>query len=806
MRSSAALSLSAVAVLALGIGLSTLALAMLLAFSSLTSPGMRSMGYATIAEETGGGGSAPITWNTFESISHLPQQRVEFAAYSRGIATNLDRDGKSSSLTVAAVSRNFFSVFTTDLAAGRDFNPDAEGQQEQHVIVIGASLATKLFNSSEFALNRFLVLDGVPYRVIGVASPRFNGLFGNSVDAWVPPSSVLALEFPSQAKLAPQNLWKALPVFYGLAASHMQASFGMTQALSQSLPLHRAGKTSLHVSQGLTNDPLRDAKQRKWLRLGLLLGLIFTIISSLNYSLLLLARTPRYADEVLLKRALGASTGRLATELMIGPAITLGIAVLVASALWMAGLFWLSGISPFYEQLMRGSYGMALVALGIQVPVMCALTLLIALIPAIQLLRDNANPHSGYAITSPRRSGLFLQTLVTSQIALCVGTCILAAMVIAAVVSTESVGLGFDPSHRTVLSIGPTSDTISFITGHDRSFPPVSVTRGLIEQALTLPGAQAAAVAEAAPFDDSHDKTIQIERLDGTVPAPLTVDDIVVSPGYFRAIGTRVLLGSEFSWADLEGDTSGVITNESLARELWPNASPVGRSLRLIFPALSGIPSSTSVATVIGLAPDIHFSGLAETPEPTIFRSIKGTALIDSLLIVEGTEPAAALRKVSQQQLNERVPSLGVQSVYSIAERAQQSLWQIEKRAYFALAGALTMALIAYIGLYGTLIFYVNTRRRELAVRACLGANPWTIRKIILLRAARCAVLAAIISLPLWPILAQLSSSDYLGQVSWSTPRAILLSLACIAIAIVVSLIPARSAVRTSPAEVLKEL
>ena len=71
------------------------------------------------------------------------------------------------------------------------------------------------------------------------------------------------------------------------------------------LPSRSEDKESLHLSQGLTKDPVRDSTSRKWLRLGLLLSLTFSILTSLNFSLLLLSRTPRYLEEVRLKKALG---------------------------------------------------------------------------------------------------------------------------------------------------------------------------------------------------------------------------------------------------------------------------------------------------------------------------------------------------------------------------------------------------------------------------------------------------------------------------------------------------------------------
>jgi predicted permease len=808
LKTSPILSLSGILVLALGIGASTFALAILLAFSSLTPPGIRNMGYATVSEETEGGGSVSIAWNSFDYISRSPEPNIRLAAYTKPITTTLEVDSKSNPLAVAAISNGFFSIFTSDLTAGRDFNADEQDQVGQHVVIVGVPLATRLFKSPQAALNRLLMIRGTPYRIVGVAPFNFSGLFGTSVDAWVPASSIIPLQLqlpPSMAKLVKPDIWKNLASFYVLAASSNKSSASLAASLGRSLPLRQTGKSTLHVSQGLTTDPVRDANLRKWFRLGLLLAAIFTIISSLNFSLLLLARTPRRADEVVLKRALGANSGRLVAELMIGPAAIMATAVILASVLWIGGLKWVSGISPFYEQLVRGSWHDALLAFGVQLPVVCALTLFIALIPAIQLLRGSASPHMGYAATTTRRTGFFLQLLVTSQVTLCIATWILAGMVVGAVMSALNQGFGYEPAELSVVSVAPGSGIINFQFGKD-TFPPHAVIEALLNQLDELPGVRGVAFADTAPFG-SPMNTLTIQRANSSA-TPRTANVTYVSPQYFQTVGAAILRGTAFSWDDVGGPFSGapgrIVVNRILSRELWPDTDPVGQTVKLTIPSNAGMPSPTTQATVAGVVGDMR-SSLGGSTEPTLYQLLDG-AYPSFYLIVKGRESALSLRQAVSKQLAALIPDLAVSEVYSVADRAQASRWQIEKRAYFALAGALLMALIAYIGLYGALAFYVNTRRRELAVRVCLGALPPQIRKIVLARAARCAALAAIISVPLWPVLAQLSSSDYLGSVSWSTPRAILLSLACIAVAIFVSLIPARSAVRTSPAEVLKEL
>jgi predicted permease len=793
LQRSPILSLSAIAVLALGIGASGLALALLLAFSSLTYPGMRALGYATIAEQTAGGGSMPISWQHFEKLRAAPEQNVSQAAYSRQISTTIEIDGKSRPLKLAAISRGFFSVFTPRLSAGRDFTPEEENQAGTHVVILSLPLAVSLFQSPDAAVNRFVTMDGLSFRVVGVAPESFQGLFGHSVAAWVPASCVLPLvmKLPAWLIKAKPDAWKELAIFYGLAASNQVSSAELVRQLRSSLPLRGA---TLHVSKGLTTDPIRDARLRKWLRLGLLLALVFTIVSALNYSLLLLARTPRYAEEVRLKKALGAGSGRLVIELMVGPGLTGAAGLVAATLLWAGGLLLVSRVSPFYAQLVRGSWRTALLAFGIQVPLACVLTLLIVLIPAFGLIRDDAVPRLGYGSTATRRAGSLLQTVVTLQIASCISTWILAGMIVAAVTAVVSQPLGYDASDLNVVAVGPGPNGVTFAVPAHGISPALS---GLLDQVGALPGVRAACSASDAPFDSAM-QTLEVEPMNGGSAAPVTVNQTSVTPGYFRTMGNRILRGRAFSWQE-ESENEAVI-NQAMARELWPDVNSVGRSLKLLYPAFK----TSSVATIVGVVEDMRFSGYAESPEPTVFLPFRGGGG-GFALIANGAESLRSLQDVVSRQVAAQMPGLVVRYSYRMEDRALASLWKVEKRAYFALAGALLMALVAYIGLYGALAYYVDSRRRELAVRTCLGAMPSSIRKIVVVRAARCALLAVALSAPLWVMLARLTSSDYLGEVSWSTSRAIFLSLACVAVAIFIALIPAIAATNISPAQELKE-
>ncbi|HET9282366.1 MAG TPA: ABC transporter permease [Candidatus Angelobacter sp.] len=801
-RSSPLLSLSGTVVLALGIGVSSLALALILAFSSLTYSGMRSAGYATIAEETQGGGSVQVSWRRLDELRAPLGQGTTLATYSTPISTPLEAGGMSRKVDVSAISSGFFSVFTTRLSAGRDFRYDEESHTGKHVMILSSTLAVTLFESPANALGSSILLSGIPFEVVGVAPSGFHGMFGNNVDAWVPSNCVIPLKFNmSPGQHSNPDAWKEIALFYGVVASDRLSSLTLTATLSNLLPLRATDKTPLHVSQGLTADPVRDMKVRKWLRFGLLLAFIFTLVSSLNYCMLLLARAARSEEEVRLKKALGASGRQLVTELMIGPVAMVVAALAVACLLCAGGMMAIAHVSPFYEQLVRGSWHVALVAIEIQLLLAGVLTLIVALIPAIGCLRADTIPRMGYTATS-RRTGSLLQIPVTVQIIFCVGSWILAGMIVASFLALMRVPLGYDPSHLSVVKFVMASNSMNVTSGH--STPEATALESFTDQLAAIPGVQSASYSDGIPFVGPG-QTLEIQRLDRASTAPRTISETEASPNYFKTMGIHILQGQGFSPHGI--GVEEIMVNQTLAKELWPDENPTNQSVRLIQPAYAGMPTFSNVARVVGVVEDLRLAGYAETPEPSIIASIYGANFVDMTpaFVVKGTVSAKTLQEVASRQGASYLPEYRLDSLDNVSEQAKASLSTDRQRTWCALAGAAIMAGVAYIGLFGALVYYVNIRRRELAVRVCLGASRWAIRKIVLMRAAGCAVAGLLLSLPLWPVLAHLSANDYLGRVSWSTGRAALIAMSCALVSVCVSLLPASSAASVSPSEVLKE-
>jgi putative ABC transport system permease protein len=799
-RASPLLSSVGVGVVALGIGASGLALALLWAFSSLVYPGMRARGYATVGEETSDG-FQPVAFETFEKIRSPAPADASLAAYSQSVKTTLDVGGGIREwVQLAAVSNGFFSAFTNRLSAGEDFGSLEASDACTHKMIFSAGLARRVFGSSRDAVGLLAEVNGLPWRIVGVAPASFDGLFGARVQGWVPASCALeASPGVPQVFLA---VWRQFPSFYIVAASQRDSSAGLAAKLSRSLPLRTANVEALHAFQGLTIDPTREAEVRRWLRLGWLLALSFTIVSALNYALLLLVRVPRYAEEVRLRRALGAGSGRLMAELMVGPAVTVGAAVVGAVAFWVCGLVLVSRFSSLGGQVVRGSWHLALLAFGVQVPLACVLTLFIALVPAVRLLRDDGGPRLEYTSTSSRQTSALMQAVVAVQIACCMATWILAGMVISAAVSLTRKPLGFDPAHLVVVDVGVPPDATFAFTTQGAVVPPPSTIKSMLSRLAALPGASSASFADDAPFGEAM-REIRIQRMSASLPEPAA--SISVSPEFFQTLGARLMGGRTFSWDDVvnKDQPTRIVVNEALGSALWPGGNPVGQSVRLSMFYPSGGTSQTWVAAVIGVVENVGFLGSMESPQPTVFLPLHETYL-GFYLMVRGS----ALRDVQAVAGREAaiMPHLRVERIYSVSERVRSARWRVEEHAYFALAGAAVMALLSYTALYAALAYYVSTRRRELAIRITLGAEPQAVRRLVLGCAMRCAGIALLLSVPLCFLLAELSASEFLGPVSWSLPRAVLLSAACVGLVGVVALVPAGAATRTRPADLLRAL
>ncbi|WP_263356923.1 ABC transporter permease [Acidicapsa ligni] len=435
-RRSPILTMLAGLILALGFAGSTLAFTVMAAMSRTGSNGLLPLSFETLAEETVGGASRSLPWPAYEYLSsHISVPGVAIAAYGGPVRARLLAHGQGREISVSGVSSSFFPGFTRGGVFAGSFAPGWDNGSGEPEVVLAESLAKQLFGSVHSALGQDATLNGGQYRVIGVAPRSFTGLWAET-DAWVAPEKMIALgngsraaasNTRSQSASAERISWKMEPIFFVLTASSTPTVQGNRIALERFAHAPENRRFHLHLSDGLTNDPVRDAKLRSWSHLTFIVAVTLIVAAGLNYAGLLLAQAPRQAEEIRLKRILGARTLRLIAEGMCGPAFTVLASFLLAAAGTILSLIFFGKQAAVLLPAGSISWPNVTHTLAVELAAVCLLAAAIALLPALRLLREGGAPRLGYTSTGDKWTGIAMRSMVAVQMASCIVMCLLAA-------------------------------------------------------------------------------------------------------------------------------------------------------------------------------------------------------------------------------------------------------------------------------------------------------------------------------------------------------------------------------------------
>lgn len=491
-------------------------------------------------------------------------------------------------------------------------------------------------------------------------------------------------------------------------------------------------------------------------------------------------------------------------ELAAGPLAMMAAGFAAALLVWMAAIALIARLSSIDGQLLLGSRRAILAGLAVQAIVAILVALVIALLPALTALRTGVIPRIGPTTTSGRGVTLAMQAPVTLQLSCAIGVWVLAGMIVVSVISIMRQPLGYDPAHRAVVSIWIAHGSFT-LYGSKGATTEFLALNQVIRRLEAIPGVRSASYVSSPPLESRQVAVETLDNLDDPGSAPRAANRVVVTSGYFHTTGTRILLSKDLSAWLRTGTTGEIVVNALAAKELFPGQNPLQRAVSVFIPAESGLRNRRYRATIAGVVENMRTEGYASSPRPTFFE--EGHAYIDGMpnLVVWGDLPLPVLENAARKIVPELMPGMEVRQVFSLDQEAQKTLAPERDRALAALVCALSMAAVTYIGLYGSLAFYLRSRRREMAVRLCLGATSWAIRRMVLALAFRCALVAALLSLPAWAILRTLSASDLLGAASWSSGRAAAITLACVLVTVLSAWMPAAAAVSISPAGILKE-
>jgi len=713
---------------------------------------------------------------------------------------------------------------------GRTFVPADDvrgGGAAGPVAVISHAFWQRHFAGARDVIGRSLVLERVPFTIVGVTARGFFGLTpGRWFDVAIP-FGAEPLVRGSQSRLDRRTSWW-LSVMVRLKRG--QTVDDATAALRGLQPQIRTAtlpptRAEQFLAEPFTIEPaatgrsgLRDQYQRPLMVILVVVGLVL-LIACANIANLLLARATARSHEWSVRLALGASRGRLARQLLIESLILAG----AGAAAGLVVAQWASEL--LVAQLSRDSVVLDLSLDGRLLAFTAAAGSLSALVfgvaPAlraaravpIEAMKDRGRSNAGGGRITAANG------LVLAQVVLSVVLVVCAGLFLRTFSGLAHVPLGFDRDRVLVTDIDARRADLSAesrLAAYDR----------IRERVLGVPGVSAAGISVIAPLSgavwsrrvevsgSNRPRNADVDGPEGfgytdrTIPedSPLAIFN-AITPGWIATYGTPLLAGRDISDRDGPASPRIALVNQAFARKFLDGANPIGH---IVQPTRDpGLPA----IEIVGLLGDAVFRNVREPMLPTVYVPLSQASDDPqpipppevSLSVRAASASPAALAKTVAAAVSEINPTLALTS-YPLAEQVNESLVQERLLAMLSAAfGALALVMAA-VGLYGVTSYAVTLRRSEIGIRMALGATRAAVMRLVLARVSLLIGVGIIVGLALAAWASQFVTSLLYG-LEPGDPVTLAASAATLAvIGAVAGWIPAHRASRLDPTEVLSEV
>ncbi len=739
-----------------------------------------------------------VTWVSGPTLADVRDSRqvFEHAALAMTVNVNYAEGESPQRLQAAGVSVEWFDVFGVQPLLGRVFRPEEDLPNANHEAVLSHAAWTRLFGADRSVLGRSILLDQVPYQVIGVMRPGFR--YPNNVDVWVPAG------LPPE-ELAINNRFNEH--FIGVARARSGVSFNQANAWmgvlsdrvrnSATAPSRPGGfapgQYARNAEWGLFADPFTDtvAGNTKTPLLVLMgaVGFVLLIACS-NIAGLLLARASVRAREFAVRAALGAGSGRLLGLVLAESAVLAFAGGVLGLALAYGGMKLLLLLAP------EGAAAGLEPTLDIHVLVFCAATailsgVLFGVIPAWRISRTEPSQtlKSGRSSTTERQG--LRSVLVVAETALALILLVSAGLFLRSFVRLQSVSPGFNPWG--VMTASFSLPPNAYPAGKKQA----EFYRAVLGRLRSTHGVTAAALGAPAPF--SGEEGSASFSIDGRAPAAGEPDphgDIrFVTPGYFEALSIPLKSGRYFSDDDRVTSEPVAIIDENLARRYWPNEDPLGKKIK------RGV-----LFTIVGVVGHVAHSDLAaDNGRGAYYFTMFQRPVADASILVKTHGDTAPMAAAIREAFRAADPQQAVHSFRSMDDLVAASLaprqFAMRLLSFF---GAVALFLSA-LGLYGVISYSVTQRTREIGIRVALGASHGSVIGQVVAQGLRLGAIGVGLGMIGAVLCGRLLASQLFGVTPFDPFTLAAMAAALLAAAFFASYLPARRAAGVDPVTALRD-
>lgn len=696
-------------------------------------------------------------------------------------------------LDCARVEGNFLPTLGVSPLVGRNFTANEDRPNGPRVALITYGLWQSRFRRDPAAVGKLIRIDGNATEIVGVLPKDFEMPRLQAADVLLPQ----ALDVAAERHADPGHpMWAYARLKPGVSVE--QAKAELEPLFDYSLRLAPAPfRKEVHLRvRSLRDRQMHEVSLAAWILLGLVLAVL--LIACANVTSLLLARGASREKELAVRSALGANRIRLLRQALTD-SLTLSVAGGAAGcvfALLLLRLF-IAMAPDGMPFLGKARIDLRILIFALATSVLCAVFF------GVMAGMRRAGPEVLTGRTRLNlRHALLQRRLVIAQIAASVVLLAGGVLLARSFWNLENQSLGMNAEHivTAAISLGQTS------------YPTPDSQMAFfqrLERSLRYgPGVEAFAISDSLPPGGSHrDQVYASLQVEGKPVLASgtggTVASRWVTPEYFRALQIPIVQGQGFTEAELTSNDHFVVLSKSLAGRLFAGQDPIGQRLHLHH----GAPAeSDPVCVVVGIAADVKNGGLAGGEEPEYYQLRRNRAEDwdrSSVLILKTSLQPGSTDAWIRSQVASLDPTAPVE-IKTLSERvgklADRPRFEMLLVGFFACTGL----VLAVVGLYGVIAFFVVQRTQEIGLRMAVGASRADILQLVLTNALRLIVPGAILGLVLAAALSSVLQS-LLFNVSAHDPAIFAAATGLlILVALLATLTPAHSATRVNPTAALR--